>query len=137
MQTYQSKKTVKAVPMTRLKYNEYRGWELPEDEDGSDEGYLVEYVDGGQANHPDHEGYISWSPKDVFDKSHKLSGSAKERLVIEIDELSERLEKLKVFLASENSEGISEHERALLLIQSRAQESLLVVLEERLKYIKD
>lgn len=68
-------KKILAVGMTRLAYNEYRGWELPEDEDGSDDGYLVEYVDGGASNHPDHEGYISWSPKDVFDQSYQPSGS--------------------------------------------------------------
>ncbi len=63
-------KEVLARPMNRAEYNEYRGWILPEDEDGTDEGYLVEYIDGGQKNHPDHEGYISWSPKDVFHKGY-------------------------------------------------------------------
>ncbi len=72
---YVGTKYVTAKPMTRGEYNTYRGWELPVDEDGSDEGYLVEYVDGGKANHPDHAGYISWSPKDVFDRSYKLAES--------------------------------------------------------------
>lgn len=63
-------KLVKAIPMTRLEYNAYRGWELPEDEVGSDAGYLVEYQDGGTANHADHVGYISWSPASVFIKSY-------------------------------------------------------------------
>ncbi len=40
-------KVIKAVAMTRLAYNELRGWALPADEDGADEGYLVEYQDGG------------------------------------------------------------------------------------------
>lgn len=64
-------KTILAQPMTRLEYNDYRGWELPDDEDGSDDGYLVEYVDGGQSNHPNHEGYISWSPADVFNRAYR------------------------------------------------------------------
>lgn len=63
-------KVILATAMTRLAYNEYRGWEIPADEDGSDEGFLVEYVDGGQSNHPDHEGYISWSPKTVFERAY-------------------------------------------------------------------
>jgi hypothetical protein len=29
-------------------------------------GYLIEYLDGGQANDPRHVGYISWTPADVF-----------------------------------------------------------------------
>ncbi|AUR93218.1 hypothetical protein NVP1185O_31 [Vibrio phage 1.185.O._10N.286.49.C2] len=64
-------KVILATAMTRLAYNKYRGWELPADEDGSDEGFLVEYVDGGQSNHPGHEGYISWSPKDVFERAYQ------------------------------------------------------------------
>lgn len=58
--------------MSRIEYNTYRGWELPADENGADAGYLVEYLDGGQSNHPGHAGYISWSPKDVFERSYRL-----------------------------------------------------------------
>lgn len=68
---YLGTKLVRATPMDRLSYNNYRGWTLPADEDGTDEGYLVEYTDGGKPNHPHHEGYISWSPKDVFDHSYE------------------------------------------------------------------
>lgn len=74
-QNYFGTKQIKAQAMTRLEYNEYRGWELPGDEDGADAGYLVEYIDGGASNHPDHEGYISWSPADVFDRAYQPSGS--------------------------------------------------------------
>lgn len=56
--------------MSRLAYNQLRGWELPANEDGADEGFLVEYIDGGPANHPDYAGYISWSPSDVFLRGH-------------------------------------------------------------------
>jgi hypothetical protein len=68
---YIGTKTIKALPMTRLAYNQYRGWELPADEIGEDEGFLVEYVDGGKANHPNHEGYVSWSPADVFHRAYQ------------------------------------------------------------------
>lgn len=71
MGIYIGVKLVKALVMNRLEYNQYRGWQLPEDENGSDEGYLVEYLDGGESNHPDHEGYISWSPKPVFDNAYR------------------------------------------------------------------
>ena len=69
-------KLVLPKKMTRIEYNNYRGWDLPEDEKhlADDQGFLVEYVDGGNSNHPDHDGYISWSPKDVFDSSYKASG---------------------------------------------------------------
>lgn len=68
-------KLILATAMSRLAYNEYRGWELPANENGADEGFLVEYVDGGPANDERHPGYISWSPKDVFEGSYRASGS--------------------------------------------------------------
>lgn len=73
MTEYVGFKLVKAAPMNRADYNAYRGWELPADEDGRDEGFLVEYVDGGVGNHPKHEGYISWSPVEVFHNSYKCT----------------------------------------------------------------
>lgn len=71
MKKYIGTKLINAQPMTRQAYNDLRNWVLPADEDGSDNGYLVEYIDGGKANHPDYEGYISWSPADVFDRAYK------------------------------------------------------------------
>lgn len=71
MKTYIGTKIVRLQPMTRAEYNDYRGWSLPADEDGTDEGYLVEYTDGGKPNHANHEGYISWSPKAQADAAYK------------------------------------------------------------------
>lgn len=70
MDTYIGVKIVKAKPMNRLDYNEYRGWDLPSDEDGADEGYLVEYPDG-ESNHKDHQGYVSWCPKEQFENANR------------------------------------------------------------------
>lgn len=73
MSTYIGMKAVSARPMTRAEYNEYRGWELPENEAGmgDDLGYLVEYLNSNDSNHPSHKGYISWSPKDQFELAYK------------------------------------------------------------------
>lgn len=71
-------KIIKAEPMTRAQYNAYRGWELPADENGADEGFLVEYLDGGKANTPDRKGYVSWSPKDVFERAYRPVSGLKE-----------------------------------------------------------
>lgn len=67
---YVGTRRVKATPMSRLDYNNLRGWNLPDDEDGTDEGYLIEHTDGGKPNTLDYEGYVSWSPKDTFDNAH-------------------------------------------------------------------
>lgn len=63
-------KIINAHPMTRQQYNDLREWTVPADENPGDDGYLVEYLDGGSANHPDYTGYISWSPKEVFDRAY-------------------------------------------------------------------
>ena len=70
-----SHKRVKRTPMNRQEYNDYRDWKLPSDENGDDDGYLVEYLDGGKPNHPGHKGYISWSPKEQFDNGYKLEST--------------------------------------------------------------
>lgn len=71
MKLYLGTKALWAIPMNRGDYNEYRGWETPEDEDTDEEGMLVEYTCGGEPNHPKHDGYISWSPLDVFDNTYR------------------------------------------------------------------
>lgn len=72
---YFGTKQVLAQAMTRQEYNDYRGWQMPSDEDGTDPGYLVEVVDVAVSNHPAHIGYISWSPKEVFENSFQHSST--------------------------------------------------------------
>lgn len=64
-------KTILAIAMSLGDYNKHQGWTIPADQNPEDEGYLVEYQDGGKANHPNHKGYISWSPKAVFDNAYQ------------------------------------------------------------------
>ena len=71
MKEYIGTKLINARPMNRQQYNDFRGWELPTDESGADEGYLVEYMNGGKPNHPAHQGYISWSPKEQLDNAYR------------------------------------------------------------------
>lgn len=71
MQTFYGTKNIAAKPMTRGEYNEFRGWQLPEDEGGDDEGYLVEYLDGGKPNVDGYAGYVSWSPKEQFENAYQ------------------------------------------------------------------
>lgn len=82
-QSHIGTKIVLLTPMSRLEYNHYRGWQLPADEDGSDEGYLVEYTDGGKPNDPRHAGYISWSPKAQADAAYRPASGMPFGLAIE------------------------------------------------------
>lgn len=68
-ETYLGVKGIQAKPMTRSEYNVLRGWKLPTNENGDDEGYLVVYANN-QCNVEGIQGYVSWSPKDVFDEAH-------------------------------------------------------------------
>lgn len=71
MKRYLGVKIVNMTPMNRSEYNIFRGWELPADENGSDEGYLVEYLDGGKPNTPHYAGYVSWSPKEQAEAAYR------------------------------------------------------------------
>ena len=84
-------KEINATPMNRGDYNALRGWVLPSDENGEDAGYLVEYLDGGKANHPDFVGYISWSPADVFEKAYRKTNGLTFGLAIEALKLGKKV----------------------------------------------
>lgn len=71
MQQYIGVKHIKAHPMTRGAYNALRGWDLPDDENPDDAGYLVEYLNSPATDMPGgFTNYISWSPKAVFEDSY-------------------------------------------------------------------
>lgn len=73
MKQYIGTKIIKAEPMTRGDYNTFRGWNIPEDENPTDAGYLVEYPDG----------YVSWSPKHVFEEAYRQTDGMTFGLAIE------------------------------------------------------
>lgn len=83
MQSYIGTKIINAKPMTRGEYNKFRGWELPANENGADEGYLVEYADGGKPNTAEYAGYVSWSPKEQFDNAYRATSGLTFGLAIE------------------------------------------------------
>ncbi len=134
--TYVGTKVVHAVAMTRQEYNDHRGWPLPKDENGSDNGYLVEYVDGGKPNHPGHAGYISWSPVEVFEKAYNV-GARKQpetfltRLKAERDRTVSDLEKLTAFLQNPNKPELSAEALSDLEVQQDLMTQLAFILSKR------
>lgn len=60
MENYIGCKMVQAEKMSRGEYNLKRGWTIPADENPDDAGYYLVYPDG----------YVSWSPKEVFEKAY-------------------------------------------------------------------
>ena len=86
-------KIIQAAPMTRQAYNDLRGWTLPADENGSDDGFLVEYEDGGKANVPGFAGYVSWSPDDVFQRAYRSCDGMTFGMAIEALKAGKRVER--------------------------------------------
>lgn len=139
MKTFIGTKIVNATPMNRADYNEYRNWVLPANEEGSDDGYLVEYTDGGKANDSRHAGYISWSPKAQFDGAYIEVGDVsgmpahQQRVVAEKAELDSRLAKLKAFYPTKFFGGLPEAERIRLTDQGITMSTYSEILGERIQ----
>lgn len=139
--TYVGTKVIHAQPMNRAEYNYFRGWDVPSDENPEDEGFLVEYPDQS-SNTPLYQGYVSWSPKEVFEKSYNLMDIRGEgcvggltwhdRVVMEKDQLTEKLDKLTTFLASPAFTALPEYQQHLLNGQMAAMCSYLAILKLRL-----
>lgn len=91
MKRYIGTKLVNMQPMTRQEYNDFRGWTLPADENGADEGYLVEYLDGGKPNTTQYAGYVSWSPKVQADSAYRPTDGIPFGLAIEALKLGKRV----------------------------------------------
>ncbi|MEZ2310766.1 DUF2829 domain-containing protein [Paraburkholderia sp. RCC_158] len=91
MNRYIGTNVVFAEPMTRAAYNEFRGWPLPANENGADEGFLVEYADGGKPNVEGRAGYVSWSPKDVFEGSYRAAVGLSFGMALEAMRMGHRL----------------------------------------------
>jgi hypothetical protein len=134
--TYEGTKRINAWPMNRADYNTYRGWEPPGDENGEDAGYLVEYLDQpGRSNHPKHDGYISWSPADVFEGTYKEIHSINDwrtRLAVEAADLAARLTKLRDFMSTEAFDNLPHVDRELLREQAEHMQSYSEVLLARM-----
>ena len=83
MKLYIGTELINARPMNRADYNTLRGWNLPPDEDGADDGYLVEYHDGGNPNVEGYAGYVSWTTKVQFENVYRPADSLNFGLAVE------------------------------------------------------
>lgn len=129
MTTYTGTKTIRATKMTRQEYNDLRGWQVPEDEDPNDEGYIVEYQNESSTNVEGFSGYISWSPTKPFEEAYRASDTVYDRVSLERIELEARYNNLKKYL--EESKVVPKRE--LLERQLKAMNEYLDVLWLRLE----
>ena len=73
MKKYIGVKQVEAEPMNLGDYNKERGWNIPDDEVPLREGFIIKYPDG----------YISWTPKEVFEEAYRRTDGMSFGLAIE------------------------------------------------------
>jgi hypothetical protein len=116
---YKCIKSVHATPMTRGVYNAYRGWAMPIGEIAEEPGYLVVY----NIDTPDQ--YESWSPKRIFDAGYiELPGRGlpeyQRRVMLEYNELREKLDKLNQFIDGAVFAALPDDERYELAAQRDA-----------------
>lgn len=138
MLQYIGTKIVAARPMNRADYNTYRGWALPADEDGRDEGYLVEYHDGGTPNDKRHAGYISWCPAEQFERANvpipETEGKAPHqiRVIAERADMDARAERLRAFIMGKTFDTLPQDEQHRMHRQYTLMRELSCVLGERI-----
>ena len=116
---YKCNKEVKAVSMDMAEYAKLRGYDEP---NLNLEGYFV-------MNAPDD--YISWSPKDVFESGYRKSEDFIDRIKIELEELSERIEKLDKFVYDKRIKGEHIEHEYLLVTQLNIMRAYHNILEIR------
>lgn len=123
--TYIGTKVVHAIEMTRAAYNILRGWQIPDNEDGNDTGYLVQYTDGGLPNVEGFSGYISWSPQNVFEKSYtvgvtKPATTHLDRMKAEREKLAKDIHALGEFISHNPAFLSLAHEEQQDMVHQRA-----------------
>lgn len=132
LKEYISHKRVHARPMLRGDYNEYRGWDLPENENPMDEGYLVVYSKGTE----DH--YESWSPQKQFEDGYSIlsPGNFLDRLVLEEAALAIKVEALSKFVTTTGFRELPKESQDLLKAQLQTMLDYDAILKERIRLAK-
>ena len=67
MEKFRRVEEIEADQMTRESYNELRGWTVPEDENGADEGFIIISLNS-KSNVEGFEGYVSWVTAEQFEQ---------------------------------------------------------------------
>lgn len=125
MKKYISTKQVEAEPMTMGQAYE-KGFlqvgRVPSDvEQYNTPGYHVKYADG----------YESWSPAKPFEEAYKLADTALDRMLIEGEELTVKLEKLQAFIGTDKFDSLDEATKAMLVAQAKIMTEYQCVLNQR------
>lgn len=108
MKKYIGIKQVEAEPMAMGEAYEkglLQAGRVPSEAEKDKDGYHVRYKDG----------YESWSPTEPFEESYKLADTALDRMLIEGEELTVKLEKLQTFIGTDKFGSLDEATKAMLI----------------------
>ena len=124
MKKYIGTKQVEAEPMTMG--NAYskgflQAGKVPSEAEKDKAGYHVKYKDG----------YESWSPAEPFEEAYKLADTALDRMMIEGEELTVKLEKLQAFIGTDKFGSLDEATKAMLVAQAKIMTEYQCVLNQR------
>ena len=126
MKKYIGTKQIEAEPMTMgeaYEKNLLRAGRVPNESEKDKAGYHTKYEDG----------YESWSPAEPFEKAYKVADTPLDRMIIEYDELKEKIDNLDVFLDSEKFKTLDEKVKGFLSSQYHIMIAYSVVLTERMR----
>ncbi len=131
MKKYIGVKQISAKPMTMGEAYEngllQKNRTITEDEKMLD-GYYVEYDNG----------YVSWSPKDVFEKAYNVADTPLDRMYIEYNELMDKHNKLVLFLGRKDAVEIAGENQVALMEQQKIQmHDYLLTLKERIELLNN
>lgn len=116
-----------AEPMTMTEAQKVLGREI-RPATAEEDGYLVEYKDG----------YKSWSPKSVFEEAYKPAETFLDRLAVEQQELTEKVDNLRKFLSVEDAQmKVGSFQFVRMTEQLEAMEKYLYILTIRIEDLKD
>ena len=125
MKKYIGTKQVEAEPMTMgeaYKRNLLQTGRVPNDSEKDNPGFYVRYQDG----------YESWSPAETFYEAYKLADTPLDRLIIEHQELRDKINKLKEIMCRKEFYDFDYKQRILLNVQLRSMIEYSFILEERI-----
>ena len=126
MKKYVSTKQVDTEPMTMgeaYKRNLLQTGKVPSEYEKDNPGFYVRYQDD----------YESWSPAEPFCKAYKLADTPLDRMIIEYQELIDKINKLENFLSSESFDSLNYKMQTLLEMQHRVMIEYSLILKERIE----
>ena len=128
MKKYIGTQQIEAESMTMgeaYKHNFLQKGKVPNDSEKDNPGFYIKCQDG----------YESWLPAETFCKAYKFANTPLDRMIIEREELSNKIDKLEKFICSEKFNSLNDKQRILLNMQLHSMIEYSLILKERISNI--